>query len=79
MAHNVKQVTIAKIYFPSHPRNFRSLSMSLHEVLFLNCLKRSETYIIVVGGAYKRNKDNVLKRRDKTYLSIELKPTYHYS
>ena len=30
------------------------------------------------GWAFKRNKKNVLKRRDKTYLRNELKLTYHY-
>ena len=30
------------------------------------------------GGAYKRNKKNVLERQDKTYLRNELKLTFHY-
>ena len=32
---------------------------------------------LISGWVYKRNKKNVSERRDKTYLSNELKLTYH--
>ena len=33
---------------------------------------------LISGWAYKRNKKNVLERRDKTYLRNELKLTFRY-
>ena len=52
MAHNVKQVTIAKIHFSTDVRSFLSLSMLLTVLLFLNCQKRAETHIFVVAVVY---------------------------
>ena len=33
---------------------------------------------LISGWAYKRNKKTVSERRDKMYLTNELKLTYHY-
>ena len=47
MAHNVKQVPLAKIHFPLYVGRLYSLSMSLSVLLFLNFLKRAATYFVV--------------------------------